>query len=389
MIKTYLPEEVVIQILLRLPTASLLRFKCLCKSWYNLIESPQIMAMQLRNKSSLSLLVNSLSPRDNDQVEPGSSVWSLLTYDDRMQLILDGENVSFARQECVDLPSCYENVMFSASNHCDGIICLYDGYNSDGTTIMTNPGIREFMVLPESCIPLPTALYECHGETTFFGFGFDQVTNDYKIVRILEFASLYGSPVANPQAEVYTLSSNSWRQIEFTDCWMRSYESELSTYWNGACYWPAEQCQPQNDWVYGVYSFDFGNEVFQFIIIPEYVSRPFGLYEFNGTLALISFSYHSMENNFEIWVMDELGFNGIWTKLASVEPLPGVEKPLGFLKSDELLLLLSAGMDWDSGRQIASYNIVTKQVKNICHEDCCGAMIYNCSLVSINRRRIN
>lgn len=78
-------------------------------------------------------------------------------------------------------------------------------------------------------------------------------------------------------------------------------------------------------------------------MIPEYVCRPFGLYEFNGTLALISFSYHSMENNFEIWVIDKLGFNGIWTKLASVDPLPGMERPLGFLKSDELCYYYQLG----------------------------------------------
>jgi len=33
----YLPHELIVQILLRLPVRSLIRFKCVCKSWFSLI----------------------------------------------------------------------------------------------------------------------------------------------------------------------------------------------------------------------------------------------------------------------------------------------------------------------------------------------------------------
>jgi hypothetical protein len=36
----YLPHELIIQILLRLPVKSLIRFKCVCKSWFSLISDP-------------------------------------------------------------------------------------------------------------------------------------------------------------------------------------------------------------------------------------------------------------------------------------------------------------------------------------------------------------
>src|ERR1044072_3199964 len=36
-----LPEELIVEILLRVPARSLLRFRCVCKSWKTLISNPQ------------------------------------------------------------------------------------------------------------------------------------------------------------------------------------------------------------------------------------------------------------------------------------------------------------------------------------------------------------
>ncbi|GLT50195.1 hypothetical protein SLA2020_237000 [Shorea laevis] len=384
MINNNLNEDVVIEILLRLPVNSLMRFKCVRKSWYVLIESPQFAAMQLCNNSSNYLLVNCWNLIDTGSVEPESLSWSLLKYEDRMQAISNWEDDSFAMKHFKWPP---------ISSHCDGIICLYD----DSTTIMANLGIREFMVLPKSCIPL-SGYYE---RFEFFGFGLDHRTNDYKIVRIKNKIPFDDhSPREyqdDSQAEVYTLSSNSWRQIEYSDFLTFKLNTYLSTYWNGAYYWSAVQKRPSpDDSVYGVYSFDFTNEVFYFKIIPDYVKLPsfllYGMTEFNGTLALISYHYHRPEKILDIWVMDELGVNGVWTKLITTQPLLGVERPLGFLTSDELLLLLSGESLGDQGMKIASYNIVTRQMKtHLIYDKNCyrDAMIYKWSLVSINKRRIN
>ncbi|GLT71626.1 hypothetical protein SLA2020_436280 [Shorea laevis] len=309
-----------------------------------------------------------------------------------MQAISNWEDDSFAMKH-VKWPQ-----IWSRSSHCDGIICLYN----DSTTIMANLGIREFMVLPKSCIPLSRSNEEGYYERfAFFGFGLDHRTNDYKIVRIKNKIPFDDhSPREyqdDPQAEVYTLSSNSWRQIEYADFLTFELNTYLSTYWNGAYYWSAAQKRPPpDDLAFGVYSFDFTNEVFYFKIIPDYVSLPssplYGMTEFNGTLALISYYYHEPEKILDIWVMDELGVNGVWTKLISTQPLLGVERPLGFLTSDELLLLLAGESLGHQGMKIASYNIVTRQMKTqlIYDKNCyCDAMIYKWSLVSINKRRIN
>ncbi|KAL3586325.1 hypothetical protein D5086_013192 [Populus alba] len=49
-----LPEDVVIEILSRLPVKNLLQFKCVCKSWYATITSPNFISKHLRNYYSKS-----------------------------------------------------------------------------------------------------------------------------------------------------------------------------------------------------------------------------------------------------------------------------------------------------------------------------------------------
>ncbi|KAL3591946.1 hypothetical protein D5086_010586 [Populus alba] len=44
-----LPEDVIIEILSRLPVKNLLQFKCVCKSWYAIITSPNLISKHLRN----------------------------------------------------------------------------------------------------------------------------------------------------------------------------------------------------------------------------------------------------------------------------------------------------------------------------------------------------
>ncbi|KAI8010643.1 putative F-box protein [Camellia lanceoleosa] len=55
MLNAFIPEEVWIEILARLPMKSLLRFRSVCKSWYYLITNPSFITTHLnRTKSNHS-----------------------------------------------------------------------------------------------------------------------------------------------------------------------------------------------------------------------------------------------------------------------------------------------------------------------------------------------
>ncbi|GLU11065.1 hypothetical protein SLE2022_278360 [Rubroshorea leprosula] len=250
----------------------------------------------------------------------------------------NGEGVSFSMKS-LDLPfSSPYNGWNDFSNICDGIICFYDFQDRDGIMTMANPGIGEFRFLPESCFPLSNSdecdHYLCPRKTHVVGLGFDCRTNDCKVIRILEIESPYLSP-GKVQAEVYSPSTNTWREIEYADYYsIPENNGSLSTYWNAAYYWPAVRHQ---DGSHGILSFDFSDEVFEFITIPEHLPWFYNLIEFNETLAFISYPYpeQGMEIRFDVWVGGESGADGVWTKLLSTEPLLGVDRVLGFGKSNE------------------------------------------------------
>ena len=88
---------------------------------------------------------------------------------------------------------------------------------------------------------------------------------------------------------------------------------------------------------------------------------------------------------FNIWVMREYGVEDSWTKQLVVGPLEGIQKPLGFVKNEELILLCD-----DEDQTIALYNTGSQEIKNFQHSGLPNsfrsrhARLYVESLVSLN-----
>ena len=75
-----IPEDVVVDILLRLPVKSLLRFKCVRKNWCALIKSPSFIRehFQYRNNNCARLFVCNMKMAPELQLIVKSVVFSLL-----------------------------------------------------------------------------------------------------------------------------------------------------------------------------------------------------------------------------------------------------------------------------------------------------------------------
>ncbi|KAK8664808.1 hypothetical protein V6N13_084581 [Hibiscus sabdariffa] len=157
------PEDLALEILLKLPIKSLVRFNCVCKSWCS----------------------------------------SFLT-------------LHFISKHII-ITTLKASILISSSNAvmvygpCNGLMCLYD--HGDGKAALWNPSTRKFKILPRSsaqCPPFP-------GYTSFkcVGFGYDSKTDDYKVIQFvtLVYIECVYPPEFWSQVELYSLRSDSWKEI--------------------------------------------------------------------------------------------------------------------------------------------------------------------------------
>ncbi|XP_050384188.1 putative F-box protein At3g16210 [Argentina anserina] len=404
-----LSEEMVVPILSRLSPKSLMRFKCVHKSWYNLIDNPSFVDKHIMtsesNKHSTSILCKRFILRDVS-TEEKEIVYSLITfYNDNF----DDEHITV---EDIDIPTSMglttrgqfignelQAVFLIDKGHCQGIICLSDAWN----TILWNPAIKEFKVLPQSCIP--------DANMNYVGFGYDPKSKDYKVVSIRqddlanEDARIIIYP---PRVEIYSLRTNSWREIrtdnlerEVTNIWPESFQ----LYYKGVCYWMGREqrkeflslyaiVECEDEWLrHMIIIFDTSNEVFDHILLPYSLYDQEAQYSdmhtivWKETIALFGLYRIGGPDAYGLWVMDNLGSVKVsWTKQFTVEGVEGIKKDLEFWKSDEILMIGTDG-------RIASYNISTKKVNYLSidsvYPENTETVICLNSIVSINRKQQN
>ena len=179
----YLPEEVVLEILYRLPVKSLIRFRCVSKSWNSLITTSAFIDSHLTQSLSLPSNSNKLIV----------SLGNFRTKVEYYEFIHDDNNdsdSSFHQFQNVEFPlSSYFNLIGSVN----GLFCLCEKEQ----IILWNPCIRKFITLPKT------------NSAVINGFGFDARTNDYKVVSI--------APKPRPLVEVYSLKEGARRKTSACD----------------------------------------------------------------------------------------------------------------------------------------------------------------------------
>ncbi|XP_059640108.1 F-box/kelch-repeat protein At3g06240-like isoform X1 [Cornus florida] len=308
-----IPEDVVIEILLRLPVKSLIRYRVVCKNWYSIIKNPSFVTKHLNHHRANS---GSLFVKRFDKITD-KYVFSL-----------------YPDQTLAGSPLLCEDVVVNMSNNlqisaCNGILCLHNCIHHHRCFALWNPATREFRsvpVLPRNFPPNVVNNLEA------FGFGFDPITNDYKLVwmwNTLEFIreTRYGPY----KAAVYTLSTDSWRYLDVALPYSTIHTPQSNTFINGVYHW---FCLRAGDQHRVILSFDMGNELFH--EIRDIPSSDYGYYAdlapYDNSLALI---YSESGPFVEIWVMME---EGCWTKHLTVELLLKHKSPLGFWKNGQLIV---------------------------------------------------
>ncbi|GMI74448.1 hypothetical protein like AT3G06240 [Hibiscus trionum] len=353
-----LPEVLVLEILSKLPVKSLTRFRCVCKPWSCSFQTPLFITKHHNNNlrnNNLNLLFKGFQ---------GNTIDGLHYF---YQLSTEkGQN--FSAKQKFHIPffgKGWSNLFVDGP--CNGILCLNE---PEDKVALWNPSTREFKILPQSSVQRPPSA----DYTSFdgLGFGYDSQTDDYKVLRfvISHFDDLSFDP--NHQAELYSLRSDSWKEISTNGVYVRDCPL-FNKYLNGFYYWHAA-----GDSGYLILSFDMVNEKFSTLSLPSTLVQSYWhLLDFNGLLGAILQPDEGTEKSFDLWVM-----NGSWTKQFTIESVPGVEWPLGFWKNGELFFE-------SSEHQLVLFHPSTRELKNLgmhAEKDTMQITAYVESLVTINGR---
>ncbi|XP_059629483.1 putative F-box protein At4g38870 isoform X1 [Cornus florida] len=345
-----LPEDLIIEILSKLPVKSLIRARAVCKNWYTIIKNSSFVTKHFNhhtNNNSGRLFIYRVVKNTR------KCIFSLFPDE-----TLAG-TPPVHQDVVVDMP-CYIRIVASPYN---GILCLFN--RPSNSFAMWNPATREFRALPVLSGNFPPNLVRC-GEIC--GFGLDLITNDYKVVWIWNTMSVFKGTSFGPyQVAVYTLSTDSWRYLDVVlpySC----IESPLSnTCINGVYHW----CAMNNDNHPVILSFDMGTELFHEIRdIPSSRGALLAPY-YNSYLALILYDYSPI---FDIWVMME---EGCWTKQFTVDLPAEFGWPLGFWKNGQLII------QNDDYGPVALYDPETHEIKDLGSQNCVDSLVNRESLVSI------
>nr|BAD08320.1 S-locus F-Box protein 1 [Prunus mume] len=314
-------KEILIDILVRLPAKSLVRFLCTCKSWSDLIGSSSFVRTHLdRNvtKHAHVYLLCLHHPNFECAIDPNDPYieeevqWSLFS------------NETFEQCSKLSHPlgSTEHYVIYGSSN---GLVCISDEIlNFDSPIHIWNPSARKLKTPPISTNI--NIKFSC----VVLQFGFHPGVNDYKAVRMMR---------TNKNAlavEVYSLRTNSWKMIEAIPPWLKcTWQHHKGIFFNGVAYHIIEKGP-----IFSIMSFDSGSEEFEEFIAPDAICSSLGLciHVYKEQICLLSGFYGSEEEDMDkidLWVLQEKR----WKQLCPfIFPLDHCHRTIGFSADNELLM---------------------------------------------------
>ncbi|XP_058762076.1 putative F-box protein At3g16210 [Vicia villosa] len=399
-VSNHIPDDASLSILSKLSIKSLKRFQCVCKQWSMLFQNPYFMNIYRNHiihtnhsdyhDDEVSLILHH-AIEVNSSDTPGHGCRSNLYFvsGDRFENML---KFDFSLPFQVLGPV----ITIIGSTSINGTLCLSTFFNDEKHVVLWNPATDEFNVIPPS--PVESSPYRSV-VASVHGFGYDQLNDDYKVIRYVEFNSLtcdelyfrgmswkdplFRNVSLEPLWEIYSLKSSTWKKLDVDIPMVFCPETSnvlIRFYLDGMCHW-CDKIEIDNDGSYFV-SFDVSNEVSFTTPLPLDIDDTFDLRSAKRRLVILNESiglitYSQEMNTLHISVLGEIGVKESWTKLFIIGSLSFVDYPVEAGRNGDLFLVKKDG-------ELACFNLVTQMVMEL---GVVGSMIqmviYKRSLLSI------
>ncbi|KAI5675443.1 hypothetical protein M9H77_06393 [Catharanthus roseus] len=328
------PEDIWVDILVKLPVKSLVRFLVVSKTWKSLISNNRFAKLHLhRSKGNEQLLRVGINPKS---YFPEISILNLHGSRDGEKNHLLG-NISFP------FPiKPFEEVVIDGS--CNGLVVLRT--KSILGIILCNLATRKFYHLQlifNEIYPL-------------VGLCYITETKDYQIVRI------QNNEGKSNIGWIYSLNAFFWTRlnVDFPYIKVQHGESGMATIFNECMYWITDEDGGS------IATFNVKNEAFKYISLPAFEGlfsvfpRTLGI--INGSLSIIiSISTEKYNLRFEVWKMNE--HRDSWTKLYSFnDPFNIIVLPIGSWKDGSIIFKYLTG----NREKVCSYDPSNEKLHHLC-----------------------
>ncbi|KEH42367.1 putative F-box domain-containing protein [Medicago truncatula] len=287
-----LPPEILTGILSLLPAQSLLRFRSTSKSLQSLIDSHNFIKLHLQNFLNRSLILR--HNFDFYQIEDFSNLTTGVK---------------------LNIPFTGPINRMSLLGSCNGLLCI----SSNAGIAFWNPNIRKHRIIPFPPIPTPQ-----HHESNnniyvgfcIHGFGFDPLTNDYKLIRISCFVGVQHSTFES-HVRLFSFKTNSWKELPTMPYTLSYARRTMGDFVENSLHWvmtrKLDLLQPR-----AIVAFNLTLEIFNEVPFPEIgedvnsESFQIGISVLEGCLCMIV-NYQTAK--IDVWVMKEYGCRDSWCKL--------------------------------------------------------------------------
>ncbi|OMO90901.1 hypothetical protein COLO4_18783 [Corchorus olitorius] len=308
-----LPNDIIMEILYRLAGEDLVRLRCVSKDCRDLIDSPDFVKLNL----SHSLKTNShrflILPRRGRNSDKYCNYIIDFVSPETVQMIKSSDILN-------DL-----EVKFPIIGSCNGLIA-FETNNSDGFVIC-NPTTKKIRKVPPPPRHIP--------ELVNYGFGYDPVSDDYKLVMMFQpFGLLEENVYGGFLTYIYSLKVGCWESSfhETRYCTVFSQTSGILV--NNALYWMLDGLSIDDA---RLVAFDLTSERYRDVPLPllddqHYYYSYMDIKELGGCLCMIGHGGDYVD----IWV-----FKGeSWTKLSSfTSHTSALQNPVAYSKCGQKVLL--------------------------------------------------
>ncbi|XP_057802355.1 F-box/kelch-repeat protein At3g23880-like [Salvia miltiorrhiza] len=299
-----LPEEIIEEILQRLPVNSLLKFRCVSKSWRSLIDSRRFIQKHLdysAENAQHGIILNSLGP---DRGLKQCSLRSMLDDPFTNQFrVCDSLNIGKGS--------------ISVVGSCNGLVCILHELKH---FILWNPSTRMSRKLPD------LDHKSKRGHITSCGFGFDYLSGDYKVFGILSI--FWVTARYEAISKVYSLETNSWKSVKIGGVPLFSEQGKFAS---GKLHWHRTVGLSSD-----IASFDLRSEAYGVVELPCYLRGGcvVSMEVIRGCLSILC----DYPSGFNVWIMKQYGVRESWQKVATVPQLDN--NPVPCLNTFPALLAL-------------------------------------------------